>query len=283
MSLKHLAENHKATQPVVGKITEADGSPGDPRYEPCDILLQAGIPCKVCEEDVLTFYGVPTIVFDIFILVPNLDMASQTLKDQGYVLTTPNTRFEDTPELSHHVPRLVSSVLADKIMGTSSLSSSDGLGLSKADDTVLSGIVLLHAADWNYSLPDTIAGLQQLVPYLHEYSDCIVKRWMDLTEDNDSLRTYLAILIGYHSLYIDEVWTENFENQVRKEHRQFLYDLLADGAGGRVDLLHRDCQLYHQNIRSRILQGQHEPVIHDKLVRNQVTPAITGTRVELAI
>lgn len=169
-------------------------------------------------------------------------------------------------------------------MGSSSLPpSSDGPGLLKADDTVLSGVVLLHAADWNYSLPETVAGLQQLVPYLHEYFDCIVKRWMDLTEDNNSLRNYLAVLIGYHSLYIDEIWTKNFENQIRKVHRQFLYDLLADGAGGRVDLLHRDCQRYHQDIRSHILQTQHEPVVHKNLARNRTTPAITGARVELAI
>lgn len=94
--ISFFAKNHKFTQPVVGKLTEADGSPGDPRYEPCDILLRAGIPCKVWGEDVLTFYGVPTVVFDLFVLVPSPEMASQALKDQGYVLTTPNPRFEAT-------------------------------------------------------------------------------------------------------------------------------------------------------------------------------------------
>ncbi|KAJ5218729.1 uncharacterized protein N7498_000828 [Penicillium cinerascens] len=270
-------------QPVVGKIAEIKGSQVDPRFEPCDLLLQARIPCKIWGEDVLSFYGVPTVVFDLFILVSNPNEASQSLINQGYSLSTPNPRFAHIPELSHRVSRLVPSVLADKTTRTSSLSSSDGLGLVEADDTVLTGVVLLSASDWNYPLPDSVTGLQELVPSLHEYFDCIVEKWMDLPKDSDDLRDHLAIHIGYHSLYLDEVWTEDFEKQVRKEHRQFLFDLLADGAAGRVDLLHSECQVYHRDIKGRILEGNHEPVIHDKFVRERVGPVNVGSRFELTV
>ena len=281
-TLKRLGQHYRAQQPVTGQIAEPEGSDKDPRFDPCDCLLRVGIPCKIWGEDVLCFYGVPTGVFDLFLLVSDPEEASKRLVDQGYIRTTPNERFTYIPELSSQVPRLVASSLAGKLMESFSISSdaSDPLG---ADDTILPGVVLLPATDWNYPLPRSVAELHELIPSLHEYFDCIVEKWMDVPANMDSLRSHLAIHIVYHSLYLDEVWTEGFEKEIRKEHRQLLYDLLADGAGGPVDLVHKDCQIYHQGIRNQIMKGRCEPVLLDTLVRERVEPENVGTRMELAL
>lgn len=281
-TLKRLGQKYRAMQRVTGQIAEPEGSDKDPRFDPCDCLLRAGIPCKIWGEDVLCFYGVPTGVFDLFLLVSDPKEASKRLVDQGYIRTTPNRRFLYIPELSSQVPRLVSSALVGKVVDSSSISS-DTSGPLEADDTVLPGVVLLPATDWNYPLPCSVADLHELIPSLHEYFDCIVQKWMDIPINMDSLRSHLAIHIVYHSLYLDEVWTEEFEKEIRKEHRQLLFDLLADGAGGPVDLVHRDCQIYHQGIRNQILEGKFQPAILDTLVRERFEPENVGTRMELVI
>jgi hypothetical protein len=97
---------------------------------------------------------------------------------------TPNRRFTFIPELSSQVPRLVSSALAGKIMELSSISL-DTSDLLEADDTVLPGVVLFPATDWNYPLPCSVADLHELIPSLHEYFDCIVEKWMNIPVNMD--------------------------------------------------------------------------------------------------
>jgi hypothetical protein len=68
------------------------------------------------------------------------------------------------------VPRLVPLHPPDKTTEASEL--------VNVDDTVLSGAVLLHAKDWNYPLPDSVAHLGEPIPSFREYFDCIVEnRW----------------------------------------------------------------------------------------------------------
>lgn len=181
---KRLGQRYRAVQPVTGQIAKPEGSDKDLRFNPCDCLLRAGIPCKIWGEDVLCFYGVPTGVFALFLLVSDREEASKHLVDQGYIRMTPNRRFTFIPELSSQVPRLVSSALAGKIMELSSISL-DTSDLLEADDTVLPGVVLFPATDWNYPLPCSVADLHELIPSLHEYFDCIVEKWMNIPVNMD--------------------------------------------------------------------------------------------------
>lgn len=57
------------------------------RLEPCDILRQHGIPCLVWFEDAIAAYGVPTVGFDLHILVPQIDEAAKVLVDNGWSST----------------------------------------------------------------------------------------------------------------------------------------------------------------------------------------------------
>ncbi|WEW60897.1 hypothetical protein PRK78_006385 [Emydomyces testavorans] len=256
----------------------------DPRYEPCDTLIHHGIPCRVWCEDVLAVYGVPTVVFDLFVLVPDPDEAAETLvaKAGGYVRTQANPRYARIPQLSREAPRLVRAVSSASEAGgaesesglglSRSLSSSSGSGSSKAksgfaeyeqaDDVEAVGVVLLSATEWGYELPAD--GVDYLVPDLWEYLDCIVAIWLDLDEGHREFRDHLGIHIGYCSTYVDEVWTPEFFGMIRREHRHLLFELLASRVGhegvGPAQLLKPEYQQYHRRIRDQIRAGEHHPV-----------------------
>ena len=55
-----------------------------PRYTACELLYKAGIPAAVWLEDALSYHGVPTLVFDLFLLVPDVNAAAQVLVSSGY-------------------------------------------------------------------------------------------------------------------------------------------------------------------------------------------------------
>jgi hypothetical protein len=59
------------------------------RLEPCDVLRQSGVPCLLWLEDAIFQYGVPTIGFDLFILVADPEVAANTLRDSGWIDIAP--------------------------------------------------------------------------------------------------------------------------------------------------------------------------------------------------
>ena len=77
------------------------------RYEAPTILISHGIPCAVWAEDALSHYGVPTVVFDLFLLVDDPEVAVECLRNAGYIRTPQNPRFANIPQLSEGLPRLI--------------------------------------------------------------------------------------------------------------------------------------------------------------------------------
>lgn len=55
-----------------------------PRHLPCAILREKGIPCLVWFEDAIAPYGVPTVVFDLHLLVPDIHEAARALFENGW-------------------------------------------------------------------------------------------------------------------------------------------------------------------------------------------------------
>jgi len=53
------------------------------RHESANTLKSCGIPCAVWGED-LWHFGVPTIIFDHFMLVPNPETAASKLESLGF-------------------------------------------------------------------------------------------------------------------------------------------------------------------------------------------------------
>ena len=75
----------------------------NPRFEPCYLLLEANIPCVVWCEDAVAHYGVPTVVFQLHLLVPNIDEAAKVLIQKGWNLgENSQTKFGNAPLTSAH-------------------------------------------------------------------------------------------------------------------------------------------------------------------------------------
>lgn len=72
----------KCTTSWQGKVPD----PGE-RLQPCFALHDSGISCVVWFEDAIAHYGVPTVLFKLYILVLDIDTAAQELTGRGWVLT----------------------------------------------------------------------------------------------------------------------------------------------------------------------------------------------------
>ncbi|KOC14145.1 hypothetical protein AFLA70_181g002231 [Aspergillus flavus AF70] len=59
------------------------GKSGEPRYKPCQVFSFHQVPHAIWFEDALVHYGVPTVVFDLYILVPDNDVAADLLAKAG--------------------------------------------------------------------------------------------------------------------------------------------------------------------------------------------------------
>lgn len=54
------------------------------RHEPFYLLAAHGIPSLVWFEDAIGCYNVPTVVFDYFFIVADIDEAALTLQQEGW-------------------------------------------------------------------------------------------------------------------------------------------------------------------------------------------------------
>jgi hypothetical protein len=70
------------------------------RYAACRIFSDAGLSYCVWAEDALLSYDVPTVVFDLFLLVREPIEAAEKLQAAGYARAIPNPRYLDIPQFS---------------------------------------------------------------------------------------------------------------------------------------------------------------------------------------
>ncbi|KAI9041982.1 uncharacterized protein KD926_006319 [Aspergillus affinis] len=255
-SLKNLAKTNE-------KICEVDESSPHHPYKACILLRQAGIPCKIWGNDTQPFPGVLTDVADLYILVPDPEQAVQVLKDNAYIPTSPAPALERIPEF-RNAPRLVSPVPALLPALGAMCSPLSEWRISTYPGLVFFDVLLLPAAEWGYCLAGNVSGLRQLIPRLHEHFDCTVEKWLGLPDDKAKLRKHLGTIIACEFEKSDEFRTRYFRNQVRKEHRQLLFDIQADVADLR-GLMRKTAQQYYRDIRNRTLQDGIKPVRPDKL------------------
>lgn len=70
------------------------------RYPACRLLKESGIPCYLWAEDALAYYGVPTVVFDVHIVVGDVKKAADALVERGWHPPPPDfeARYSDIEE-----------------------------------------------------------------------------------------------------------------------------------------------------------------------------------------
>lgn len=205
------------------------------RYDACSILWHADIPARVWGEDALANLGVPTIVFGLFLIVPDVEAAAEKLKDKGYIHGERPLAYIDIPEFNNYY--LPPCNNADS--GTQTLD--DGEPSEKPN------VILLQASDWFWNLPASSSDITDWFPQLPAFLVAMLDKLLDLDlEDEFGLILHLSIWIGYVYLYVAEVNEPNFLERIPSRYRQLHSDALQDSARG--SLREPETRKYYQEL-----------------------------------
>ncbi|GES64211.1 NAD-dependent 15-hydroxyprostaglandin dehydrogenase [Aspergillus terreus] len=208
------------------------------RYSSCLVLENIGIPYVIWFEDALAHYGVPTIVFDLYLLILDIDTAADALIKAGWVVDTQNPhRIGDSVVTIPQTP-LISPDQKTKT-------------------------VLLLASDWRFPLaadpplervPVNDHSPSKLsFPLLPGLLDALIESWLVGPTEDATLLVRLAVYFNYLYGYVPALKERSFADQMKYEHRQFHFDVLAG-----MDSSTFPFRNHQRGIRDALLQGQYE-------------------------
>ena len=159
--------------------------PREPRYKASRVFSDHQVPHALWFEDALVYYGVPTAVFDLYILVVDIDFASDILAMAGWTFDMQGPHRIGNAEVDLEVfpqQRLIS---PDNQTRT----------------------VLLPAADWKFPLtldtplqhPTVKNDPSQRVPLppLPGLLDALIECWLDCPSDDSMLLLGMDCQIFY--------------------------------------------------------------------------------------
>lgn len=209
------------------------------RYEACSLLQAHNIDCAIWFEDAIAHYGVPTVVFDLYLLVPDIEQAAESLQQHGWHdaprLERDTFHFlQDSPTLRGplHYLRLVP---------------------PDWDDNTEQRTVLMPADAWDFTahqLAQAVANSAKYYPPLPALLDSLIDAYLDAPRGSN-LQGHIAVQCAYVYEYVAQVKQASFGDQLRPEHRQFHRDCLGEGALWTLPF--RDHQL---QVRDNFLKGQ---------------------------
>ncbi|KAH8905434.1 hypothetical protein BR93DRAFT_795567 [Coniochaeta sp. PMI_546] len=203
-----------------------------PRFASCDILYSAGIPFCIWSEDALSHVGVPTIVFELFLLVPDVDLAAQKLVDAGYERRGPPLAYEPIPQFHNLFAPAQSS------KHSAAPEDEEVWGFIDSADTP---VALLPAKDWFYDLPEKPEDMTDWYPTLDQLLVALIAKWLDLDAQESTLRLRIAVFIGYIYHYLDAVKEQGFENKIPRQYWRFHFDQVQGTTAG--DIGTAQCQM----------------------------------------
>jgi len=145
------------------------------RHEGAEALKSCGIPCTVWGEDLLRHFGVPTIIFDHFLLVPNVETAASKLESLGFHPLPPNPRYRFLEELTRNSIRLSHGQYIDDHPA----------------------VVLLPACAWHFSMRLS-SPKSDIIPPL----SAVIESYIDTSLDAKTL--YFRCHLGTHMAYLAE-------------------------------------------------------------------------------
>lgn len=213
------------------------------RYQPCYILHSVGIPCVVWFEDAVAYYGVPTCVFNLYVLVSDIDVAAGVLTQAGWAVVPPKRGFTNVFEGS--VQRCLVSPRSTPTKTTT---------------------ILLPAEEWNFSInqPETKKSFTAVIPPLATLLDALIDSLLDRHCDDSRLRMRLACLVCYLYDYVPELRKQEFAESLVYEHRQYHFDVLNGMSHGTLPFLRHQFQVRNalttkrNNRASRVLCAQQQ-------------------------
>ncbi len=235
----------------------------NPRYLPCQTLRHYNVPCIVWFEDVIRYYGYPTVCFDLYILVPDIEIATQILVQNDWLLVpqakgkignaivdSVQCRLEPPPQYSDPAEMLKSWL-------------ETSISQRPPPDAFRPGpqtTVLLPAADWNFSFSrddrnDFKICVDFVFPPLAALVDALIDSLLDCPPNNHVLSLHLAMHITALYDYAPQVKQKAFAEQLMYEHRQYHYDILAGMDHGTAPFI-RHQRMIREALRQRTYDVQ---------------------------
>ncbi|KAK3291469.1 uncharacterized protein B0H64DRAFT_469176 [Chaetomium fimeti] len=226
-----------------------------PRHEPCTILQNHGISCLLWFEDALAAHGVPTAVFDLYLLVNSLAGAEDALVAKGWTPAPQLSRGRHILSGSQCIPhrRLV----PPKLMTARDAMEEGSTAPPSRGPPESPRVVLLPAANWGVSNLDTrLPSGGGFVPPLALLIDGLVGVLMDLpvAPTSETLQGRLGTQLAYLYRYCAGLKNQNFAESLKLEHRQFHYDALSKPGLGTIPFISEQ----RQN-RDEIRKGERQP------------------------
>ncbi|KAI0010564.1 hypothetical protein F4779DRAFT_616531 [Xylariaceae sp. FL0662B] len=157
-------------------------------------------------EDAVANYGVPTVVFDLHLIVPDIDEASAILQESGWErLLSPPTE-EDVGSVDDSPPAAIRP---------------DQIPIGRV------ATVLYSAAEWDIT-KDTLveASQNQFYPRLPMLINTLIDSLLDIPLEcglYDQVEVMMAYLYGH----VPELQDRAFADQLDPAHRQFHLDRLS--------------------------------------------------------
>ncbi|TVY38393.1 hypothetical protein LSUB1_G006363 [Lachnellula subtilissima] len=217
------------------------------RFQPCYVLRDNDIPCVIWGEDAVGYYGVPTVVFTFYILVPDIDKAANILIQRGWHLEdNAQSQFGNHPLSSAHRR------LMPPIDMTENIRIQPSRGPPPPPSKLPPGptmTILLPATEWHFTFPSVLEGFFPPLPAL---LDALIDRLLD----NDPLAnenwSHLAILIAYLYSYVPALKEKSFAEYLKYEHRQYHYDSLSGMRTGTLPFVR-----HQRKVRDALRDGNH--------------------------
>lgn len=212
------------------------------RYSACRVLKESGISCYLWAEDALVYYGVPTGVFDIHIVVDHVKEAADALIQRGW----------------HPPPSDFKARYIDIEEGTCYLVDPQFKGVGLFDSVV----ALTAASDWDIKLPDI--GMQRswqpqrtarwpFIPPLPQLLDSLIKTWLDTSDAHLFFCRHINNFLGYLYDYVPILKLREFADYLKVEHQQFHFDVIAG-----VSYTGEPFKIHSKKVRDSILRGDYE-------------------------
>ncbi|WEW61974.1 hypothetical protein PRK78_007474 [Emydomyces testavorans] len=211
------------------------------RYSACRLLKESDISCYLWAEDALRFYGVPTVVFDINIVVRDVREAADALMRKGWHPPPPG--FETR---ANHIREETFYLVEPQCTAVGPF------------DSV---VALTAASDWDVELPDVATQKRRLlkgttrwpfIPELHQLLDSFIHKWLDIPAVHYFPRGHIGCFLAYLYGYVPVLKLKEFADYLKVEHRQYHFDVTAG-----VNYTTAPFRLHSRKVRDSIRRGEH--------------------------
>lgn len=204
----------------------------NPRRQPCCILRNHGIRSVAWFEDAIATYGVPTVVFDVYILVPDLEQATSVLEKNGW-------------QEVHQQKATIGGIDVD-LAQFPQKRLIPSCPLIPKDLTV----VLLPNQQWHFDLGADLSR-EDFIPPLPALVDALIDTVLDCP-DNILLR-YLSVQLSCLYGHASALRHKAFAEELRYDHRQYHLDICAGMNFGWLQFY-----AHQRDVRDALRQGKRE-------------------------